>query len=382
MKHHVLALIAASAAMTVASCGSSSKECAGNASGISSCKFDDTRDGKPTALYTLRSSSGLEADITNYGGRIVSLMVPDRDGKMLDVVLGFDSIAAYYPENNKTDFGAAIGRYGNRIDHGRLVIDGDSIQLPVNNFGHSLHGGPNGWQYQVYSAEQPNDSTLVLTMDSPDGDNGFPGNIHATVTYTLLPGNKVDIAYSATTDKPTVINLTNHSYFNLSGDPANTVLDHDLTVNASGYTPIDSTYMTTGEILPVEGTPMDFRQPKAIGRDIAADNEQLKNGNGYDHNWVLDTNGDISKVAATLAAPSTGIGMNIYTSEPGIQVYSGNFLDGTVTGKGGKVYNQRTGIAMETQHYPDSPNKPQWPSTLVRPGETYTSHTILEFYNF
>ncbi|MDE6358436.1 MAG: galactose mutarotase [Duncaniella sp.] len=383
MKHHVLILAVASASLVLASCGGQKTSATHSVSGIDAAKFADTRDGKPTALYTLRSSSGIEADITNYGGRIVSLMVPDRDGNMLDVVLGFDSIAAYYPENNKTDFGAAIGRYGNRIDHGRLVIDGDSIQLPVNNFGHSLHGGPNGWQYQVYSAEQPNDSTLVLTMDSPDGDNGFPGNIHAVVTYTLLPGNKLDIAYSATTDRPTVINLTNHSYFNLGGDASRTILDHDLEINSSGFTPIDSTYMTTGEILPVENTPMDFRSAKAIGCEI--DNfeyEQLKNGNGYDHNWVLDTKGDINTIAATLSAPSTGIGMNIYTTEPGIQVYSGNFLDGTVTGKGGVVYNQRTGIAMETQHYPDSPNKPQWPSTLVRPGEIYSSHTVLEFYNF
>ncbi len=382
MKFNLLTLMAGAVAVSMVSCGGGKTETSQNLAGLDPQKFVDTRDGKPVALYTLKSSSGIEADITNFGGRIVSLMVPDRDGKMTDIVLGFDSIQAYYPENNQTDFGAAIGRYGNRIDHGRLVIDGDTIQLPVNNFGHSLHGGPNGWQYQVYSAEQPNDSTLILTMDSPDGDNGFPGNIHATVTYTLLPDNKLDIAYSATTDKPTVINLTNHSYFNLSGDASTSILDHELMINGSGFTPIDSTYMTTGEILAVEGTPMDFRKSKAIGAEISTpDYEQLVNGNGYDHNWVLDTAGNIDAVAVTLSAPSTGIGMNIYTSEPGIQIYSGNFLDGTVTGKGGKVYGQRTGIAMETQHYPDSPNKPQWPSTLVRPGETYTSHTVLEFFN-
>lgn len=383
MKHHILTLIAVSASVSLASCSGTGSDASQNAAGLDPQKFTDNRDGKPTALYTLRSSSGIEADITNYGGRIVSLMVPDRDGQLRDVVLGFDSIAAYYPENNKTDFGAAIGRYGNRIDHGRLVIDSDTISLPVNNFGHSLHGGPNGWQYQVYAAEQPNDSTLVLTMDSQDGDNGFPGNVHATVTYTLLPGSRLDIAYTATTDKPTVINLTNHSYFNLTGDPSVEIGDHSLYLNASGFTPIDSTYMTTGEILPVAGTPMDFKEGELIGARIDNfDYEQLKNGNGYDHNWVLDTKGDISAVAATLSSAQTGIGMNIYTSEPGIQVYSGNFLDGTVTGKGGNVYNKRTGIAMETQHYPDSPNKPQWPSTMLRPGETYKSHTIIEFYNF
>ncbi len=349
--------------------------------GIDSKKFVSEVDGKPTALYCIKSSSGMEVAITNYGGRIVALEVPGRDGGMRDVVLGFDSIQAYLPENNQTDFGAAIGRYANRIDHGRLPIDGDTIQLPVNNFGHTLHGGPTGWQYQVYSAEQPNDSTLVLTMDSPDGDNGFPGNVKATVVYTALPGNNLDINYSATTDKPTVINLTNHSYFNLSGDATVPVTNHMLYVFASGFTPVDSTYMTTGEILPVAGTPMDFTVPKRLGEDIDKfDYVQLKNGNGYDHNWVLDTEGSTEPIAATLYSPESGIGMSIYTSEPGIQVYSGNFLDGTVTGKGGVVYNQRTGIALETQHYPDSPNKADWPSVMLRPGEVYTSHTVLSFF--
>lgn len=373
--------VASVAAMTLASCANGHTEAPALMAGMNPEKFASEVDGKPTALYCIKSSSGMEVAITNYGGRIVALDVPDREGNMRDVVLGFDSIQAYLPENNQTDFGAAIGRYANRIDHGRIVIDGDSIQLPVNNFGHTLHGGPTGWQYQVYSAQQPNDSTLVLTMDSPDGDNGFPGNVKATVTYTALPGNKLDITYSATTDKPTVINLTNHSYFNLSGDATKPITDHMLYIFASGYTPVDSTYMTTGEILPVAGTPMDFTTPKRIGEDVTKfEFEQLKNGNGYDHNWVLDSKGDMEQIATTLYSPESGIGMSIYTDEPGIQVYSGNFLDGTVKGKGDIIYNQRTGIALETQHYPDSPNKPEWPSVALRPGETYSSHTVMSFF--
>ena len=381
MKNHSLMALAALATMAMASCSGKQSEAPALMAGINPENFVAEVDGNPTALYSLKGSDGMEVAITNYGGRIVSLQVPDREGNLRDVVLGFDSIQSYLPENNQTDFGAAIGRYANRIDHGRLVIDGDSIQLPVNNFGHTLHGGPDGWQYKVYTATQPNDSTLVLTLDSPDGDNGFPGNLKATVTYTALPGNKLDIAYSATTDKATVINMTNHSYFNLSGDATKPITDNILYVYASGYTPVDSTYMTTGEILPVTGTPMDFTQPRRVGDDIDKfDFVQLKNGNGYDHNWVLDSKGDIEKIAATLFSPESGIGLSVYTDEPGIQVYSGNFLDGTVTGKGGTVYNQRTGICLETQHYPDSPNKPEWPSVILRPGETYNSHTVFSFY--
>ena len=352
-------------------------------SGIDPEKFIGEYNGKPTALYTLENANGMEACITNFGGRIVSLMVPDRDGELHDVVLGFDSIAAYFPENNQTDFSAAIGRYANRINQGRFVIDGDTIQLPTNNFGHCLHGGPTGWQYQVYDGEQPNDSTVVLTMHSPDGDNNFPGNVTAKVTYTLTNDNRLDIAYEAVTDKPTVINMTNHAYFNLNGDPSQPITDNELYVNATNFTPVDSTYMTTGEILPVAGTPMDFTGFRLIGERInETDYEQIRNGNGYDHNWVLDTNGDVTVSAATLRSPSTGIVLNVFTDEPGIQVYSGNFLDGTVTGKGGKVYNQRTGICLETQHYPDSPNKPEWPSTVLRPGDTYKSHTVFAFSTY
>ena len=351
-------------------------------SGLDPEKFKSEAGGKPTALYTLSNQNGMEACITNYGGRIVSLMVPGSDGELRDVVLGFDSIQAYFPENNQTDFCASIGRYANRIDHGRLPIDGDTVQLPVNNFGHCLHGGPTGWQYQVYDATQPDDTTLVLTRHAPDGDNNFPGNVTATVTYTLRSDNSLAIDYSATTDAPTVINMTNHAYFCLSGDPERTVADDVLQINAATYTPVDSTYMTTGEILPVAGTPMDFTTPKPVGRDYALfDFKQVRNGNGFDHNWVLATEGDITLPAAVLASPESGVTLTVYTTEPGIQFYSGNFLDGTIRGKRGKTYVQHAGLCLETQHYPDSPNKPEWPSTMLRPGETYESHTIFAFSN-
>lgn len=331
-------------------------------------------------LYTLKNDSGMQVSITDYGGRIVSLLVPDRDGVLRDVVLGFDDLKDYYPERNETDFGASIGRYANRIKDGLVTIDGKQYQLPRNNFGHCLHGGTRGWQYQFYKAVEVSGNSLKLERISPDGDQNFPGNVKAYVTFTLTEGNALDIRYEATTDAPTVINMTNHAYFNLSGDPANhSICDDELYINASSFTPVDDTFMTTGEIWPVEGTPMDFRTPKLVGRDIDADYEQLRNGRGYDHNWVLDSACDDSIVAAELYCPASGIDMKVYTDEPGIQVYAGNFLDGTVTGKGGVVYQRRTAICLETQKYPDTPNKPEWPSALLRPGETYTSHCVFEF---
>ena len=288
----------------------------------------------------------MEVCITNFGGRIVSVMVPDKNGKMQDVVLGFDSIADYI--NVPSDFGASIGRYANRINQGRFALDGDTIQLPQNNFGHCLHGGPKGWQYKV--------------------------------TYKLTEDNAIDIKYSATTDKKTIINMTNHSYFNLAGDPSKASTDNILYVNADYYTPVDSTFMTTGEIAPVKDTPMDFTTPKAVGKEINNyDFVQLKNGKGYDHNWVLNTKGDLSQVAAKLTSPESGITLEVYTNEPGVQVYTGNFLDGTVTGKKGIVYNQRASVCLETQHYPDSPNKADWPSVVLEPGQTYNSECIFKF---
>lgn len=373
-------MMLAGAAIALSACNTTKEAPQTTVSGLNPENFVGEYEGKPTALYTLKNANGMEVCVTNFGGRIVSVMAPDRNGNLKDVVLGFDSVQAYFPQNNLSDFGASIGRYANRINQGKIVIDGDTIQLPKNNFGHCLHGGPNGWQYKVYTAEQPNDSTVVLTLESPDGDNNFPGNVTAQVTYTLTGDNAIDIAYKATTDKPTYINMTNHSYFNLNGDPTQPITNNILTVNASRYTPVDATYMTTGEILDVKDTPMDFTSPKEVGAQIAeVEFEQIKFGNGYDHNWVLDTNGDDSQVAATLYSPTTGIQLEVLTDEPGIQVYSGNFLDGKVTGKKGIVYQQRTGICLETQKYPDTPNKPEWPSALLKPGETYTSHCVFRF---
>lgn len=352
-------------------------------SGLDPKKFESVVNGDSTSLITLTNASGMEVCITNYGGRIVSIMVPNKDGNFQDVVLGFDSIGAYQPDVNKTDFGAAIGRYANRINQGRFVMDGDTIQLPQNNFGHCLHGGTDmgtlGWQYRVYKVENATDSTLTISIDSPDGDNQFPGNVKAQVTYTLQNDNALRIDYSATTDKPTIINMTNHSYFNLSGDPELSVVDEMVWINAANFTPVDSTFMTTGEIIPVKDTPMDFTEEKLLGKDIESEYIQVKYGNGFDHNFVLDTKGDLQDCAARVTDPRSGIVLEVYTNEPGVQFYTGNFLDGTVTGKKAKIYNQRHGLCLETQKYPDTPNKPAWPSATLRPGETYNSTCIYKF---
>ena len=360
--------------------------CAGNEkavttkSGLDPQAFASEYDGQATALYTLTNSNGMEVCITNFGGRIVSIMAPAKDGSFKDVVLGFDNVASYFPENNASDFGAAIGRYANRIAGASFELDGTEYKLPANDSENTLHGGPKGWQYQVYEAVEADATHVKLLRNSPDGDNGFPGNVKAYVTYTLTESNAIDIIYEATTDAPTVINMTNHSYFNLNGDPTGDILDNILTINASNTTPVAAGLIPTGEIASVIGTPLDFTQPKAIGAEInATDFEQVALGNGYDHNWILDTAGDVSKTAATLVSPVTGIKLDIYTNEPGIQVYTGNFLDGTVTGKNGIVYNQRAAICLETQHYPDTPHQPEWPSVVLRPGEKYTSRCIFAF---
>lgn len=348
-------------------------------SGLLRSNFQTVVNGDSTDLWVLRNSKGMEVCLTNYGGRIVSVMVPDKNGAMQDVVLGFDSIADYI--NVPSDFGATIGRYANRIDQGRIVIDGDTIQLPQNNFGHCLHGGPQGWQYQVFqTVNQLNDSVVEMIRFSADGDQNFPGNVTAKVTFTLTADNAIDMSFDATTDKKTVINMCNHSYFNLSGNAASTVLEDVLYVNADRYTPVDSTFMTTGAIDSVKNTPMDFTSPKAIGLDINKyDFEQLKNGNGYDHNWVLNTGGDVTQLAAKLVSPVSGITLEVYTNEPGIQVYTGNFLDGTASGKKSIAYKQRTGVCLETQHFPDSPNKIDWPSVILEPGQKYYSKCIYKF---
>lgn len=367
------------ALLLLAGCATQKEKTALTQSGLNPADFETIVDGtKAVRLYTLTNHNGMEVCITNFGGRIVSLMVPDKNGTMTDVVLGFDNIADY--QNIPSDFGASVGRYANRINQGRMTIDGKDIQLPTNNFGHCLHGGPTGWQYQVYEANQTNDSTLVLTMKSPDGDNNFPGNVTAKVTYSLTAGNAIDIKYEATTDKATVINMTNHSYFNLNGDPSKPGTDQVLYVAADSITPVDSTYMTNGTMMAVKDTPFDFNTPKPIAPDVTDfNNEQVKFGDGFDHNWVLRTKGDINQVAARLSSPLTGITLTVYTNEPGIQVYTGNFLDGTVKGKKGIAYPKRASVCLETQHYPDSPNHPQWPSVILKPGNVYHSHCIFQF---
>ncbi len=346
-------------------------------SGLLRTNFQTEVGGKKTDLYTLRNKNNMEVCVTNFGGRIVSVMVPDKDGKMQDVVLGFDSIQDYITK--PSDFGASIGRYANRINQGQFTLDSIEYQLPQNNYGHCLHGGPNGFQYRVFDAVQPNPQEVELTYVAADGEEGFPGNITCKVLMKLTDDNAIDIRYEAETDKPTIVNMTNHSYFNLDGDAANNA-DHLLMVDADYYTPVDSTFMTTGEIAPVEGTPMDFRTPTPVGARINDyDFVQLKNGNGYDHNWVLNAKGDISRKCALLESPKTGIVLDVYTNEPGIQVYAGNFLDGSLTGKKGITYNQRASVCLETQKYPDTPNKPEWPSAVLRPGEKYMSQCIFKF---
>ena len=320
----------------------------------------------------------MEVSVTNYGGRIVSVLVPDKDGNMQDVVLGFDNVSDYMAVSN--DFGATIGRYANRIANGKITIDDVEIDLPTNNFGHTLHGGPNGFQKQIFNGTQSDESSVVLTYLSKDGEENFPGNLDVKVTMTLTDDNAIDILYEAETDKETVVNLTNHSYFNLSGDPSQTVSDHMLVVNADSFTPVDETFMTTGAIEKVDGTPMDFREPVAIGERIDEyDFVQLKNGDGYDHNWVLNTKGDDRVIAASVWSPKTGIRLDVYTNEPGIQVYSGNFLDGTMTGKKGIAYRKRAAVCLETQKFPDTPNKPDWPSASLKPGEKYRSRCVYKF---
>lgn len=368
-------------------------------SGLDPQKFVATINGKQTGLYTLTNANGMEVCLTNVGGRIVSIMVPDRNGDLKDVVLGFDNVQQYANMDEQgnvgkgktpSDFGACIGRYANRIGQGKFTLDGTEYDLPKNNFGHCLHGGPTGWQYQVYDAEVNDSSSVTMSIVSPDGDNGFPGTVQASCTYTLTDKNELILSYNATTDKPTIINMTNHSYFNLSGDPTHKITEDSLLIFSNQMTPVDDTYMTTGEIRDIEpGTPFDFLPKREtphmfqVGAQIAADDEQIKNGNGYDHNWVLlptpDGANKIDLPACVLMSPKSGIILVVKTTEPGVQCYSGNFLDGTAIGKKGIAYQQRTGICLETQKYPDTPNKPEWPSCTLRPGEEYSSVTIFQF---
>ena len=345
-------------------------------SGLDPLKFSARLDGKDIALYVLTNDNGLEVCITNYGGRVVTQLVPDRNGKLTDVQLGYDNIQDYL--DNDGNFGALIGRYGNRIGNARFTLDGKEYQLPVNNGPHCLHGGPKGFDKKVWDAEQVDNSTLRLRLHSDDGEMGFPGNLDVTVVYRLTPDNALDIDYSATTDAPTVVNLTNHSYWNLSGDLSRSILDHEVMIDSHKITPSDETLITDGSTRDIIGTPLDFSAPKPLGRDINADYDQLINGNGYDQNFLLNRPGDINHVAATVYAPNTGILMEILTSEPGLQIYTGNFLDGS-KGKFGVPYPARSAVAIETQHAPNTPNCPQYDSCVLRPGEQYHTRTIYRF---
>ncbi len=373
MKKTVLGMMAA---CMLFACGQKQEEA--TLSGLNKANFDSIVEGKDVALYVLKNKNGVEACITNYGGRLVSVMVPDKKGQMTDVVLGYDNAVDYVAIDG--NYGALIGRYGNRIANGQFTLDSVTYDLPKNNNGHCLHGGPNGYHTKVWDAKQLNDQTLELTYLSVDGEAGFPGNLNIKVTYALTDDNAIDIKYEATTDKPTIVNLTNHSYFNLAGAlTGSQILDQTIMINADTYSPVDSTLIPTGELPSVEGTPMDLRQPIAIGAHIDDAFDQLVKGRGYDHNWVLNARGDIKVLAAKAYSPATGIALEVYTNEPGVQFYTGNFMAGTDKGKHDTLYPHRGAFCLETQHYPDSPNQPNFPSTVLRPGEKYVSECIYKF---
>ena len=343
--------------------------------------FGKTADGQPVDLYTLTNNAGMQARITNFGGIVVSLTAPDRNGKMDDVVLGYDQLDGYL--TNKAFFGALIGRYGNRIAHGEFKLGGTTYDVPKNDGQNSLHGGNVGFNKRLWTAKDVSGAhgqALELSYLSKDGEEGYPGNLNVQVVYTLTDTNELKIDYSATTDKETVVNLTNHSYFNLAGQGNGDILEHQLTLHADRFTPVDTTLIPTGELRPVKGTPFDFTKPMAIGSRINQDDEQLKFGNGYDHNWVLDSGGKGGVTPAAEAyEPKSGRVLQILTDQPGVQFYTGNFLDGSITGKGGKVYNHRAAFCLETQHFPDSPNHPSFPSTTLKPGQHYHTITIFKF---
>jgi aldose 1-epimerase len=342
--------------------------------------FHWTIDGSQVDLYTLKNSNGLEATITNYGGIVVSLTVPDKNGKLGDVVLGYDTLNDYI--GNTPYFGALIGRYGNRIAKGRFTADGVEYQLAQNNAVNALHGGRKGFDKVVLQAEKldtPDGPALKLTYTSKDGEENYPGTLRCTVIYTLTNKNCLKIEYAAETDKPTVVNLTHHSYFNLKDGGASDILGHELMIKASKFTPVDKGLIPTGELSAVAGTPFDFNKPTSIGARVENDDEQLKFGKGYDHNWVLDRQGKELELVASLYEPTSGRFMEVLTTEPGLQFYCGNFLDGTNKGKGGTVYQHRTGLCLETQHFPDSPNHPDFPTTELKPDGKYTQTTAYCF---
>lgn len=356
------------------------------AAGLSSehKNFGKTRDGTPVEQYVLRNSHGMQATVITYGATLQALEVPDKHGKVEDVVLGFDDVQGY--ETGKAYFGATIGRFGNRLANGAFELDGKRYQVPQNDGSNALHGGPQGFDKYVWKARptQGKDSVgVTLTYRSADGEMGFPGNLETEVTYSLNDRNELRIDYKASTDKPTVLNLTNHSYFNLAGAGNGDVLQQLATLHASRYTPVNGTLIPTGELAAVAGTPMDFTKPTAIGKNIKANHPQLKfaepKQGGFDFNWVLDAKGDLGKLAADVSDPQSGRRLQLYTTEPGVQFYTSNFLDGSVKGKAGKTYAHWSAFTLETQHYPDAPNQPGFPSTRLDPGKTYTQNTVFRF---
>ena len=340
--------------------------------------FGRMPDGRAAHIYTLVNKGGVEARATDYGGILVSLRTPDKRGAMADIVLGFDSLDGYL-KNPGPYFGAIIGRYANRIGQAKFTLDGKTFNVPKNDGANSLHGGTQGFDKRLWAARMLPDGGLELTYVSKDGEEGYPGTLTATVVYHLTDTNELRIDYSATSDKDTVVNLTNHSYFNLKGAGSGDILGHIVTINADRYTPVDSGLIPTGELRSVTGTPFDFQKATAIGARIEQADEQLKLGKGYDHNWVLKRKGDGLEVAARVEEPTSGRVLEVLTMQPGLQFYTGNFLDGTIKGKGNLVYARRTGFAMETQHYPDSPNKPAFPPVVLRPGQIYKTTTVYRF---
>lgn len=359
-------------------------------SGLNPAAFDSTIYGKDTKLVVLKNEKGMEVCLTNYGGRVVSLSVPDKNGKPTDVVLGYDNIRQYADTiHSPSDYGSTVGRYANRIKDAKLSLAGSLYSLKANDNGNCLHGGGNtGWLNQVYDVTEQNDSSVTFVMNAPDDENGFPGNITATATYTVTSNNTLDIVFKATTDKETVINMTNHSYFNLNGDPSKEGFNQVMYINADKFTPSDSLYIPTGEIKNVEGTPMDFRIPTEIGKKADYTYDQIKNATGYDHNWCLNTykngKGDDKTVAASLYSPKTGILLEVYTNEPGIQVYTGNFQGTGIACKHGIKYPKHVSVCFESQKYPDSPTKISehvagWTDATLKPGEEYYSHLAYKF---
>ncbi len=347
---------------------------------VEKTRFGTTPDGQQVDLYTLKNANGMRVSVMNYGATVVNLEVPDRDGNIADVALGFDTLEEYFATNNPY-FGAVVGRYGNRIGKGKFTLDGVDYTLATNDGENHLHGGVKGFDKVVWDAETvqtPMGPGVKLTYVSKDGEEGYPGNLTATVTYILTDKNELRIEYAAETDKATVLNLTNHTYFNLAGQGEGDILDHELMINADRYTAVDDELIPTGELPSVKGTPMDFTTATKIG----ARSEQVGGGpnpTGYDHNYVLNSGGGRMALAATVYEPTTGRFMEVFTDQPGVQFYSGNFLDGSVTGKGGKVYEKHYGFCLETQHFPDSPNHPDFPSVVLRPGEKYSTATVYKF---